>query len=74
MHAAEEMISDDLLHADLEEAILTGSIIERQKDEVSGEWKFLVHGYSLDEDDIIVVIKRGVSNDSVVITVYRDHD
>jgi hypothetical protein len=42
LHAEEEMNADDLGIYDIESVILTGEIIKRQKDQASGEWKYLV--------------------------------
>lgn len=44
IHAEEEMDEDSLSIFDVERAILTGDIIERQKDRETGEWKYLVRG------------------------------
>ncbi len=38
IHAEEEMDNDDLSIFDIEHAILTGQIIERQEDAETGEW------------------------------------
>ena len=72
IHAEEEMENDSLSIFDIENAILTGEIIERQKDENSEEWKYLVGGKTLDEADIIVVAKLSVTDKLVIITVYRE--
>lgn len=42
LHGAEEMDEDALTIFDLESTILTGEIVERQKDQVTAEWKYLV--------------------------------
>ena len=39
LHAEEEMNDDDLTIFDVERALLTGEIIERQRDHKTGEWK-----------------------------------
>lgn len=44
LHAEEEMDDDGLTISDVERAILTGSITERQADHATGEWKFIVIG------------------------------
>jgi hypothetical protein len=44
LHAEEEMNDDDLSIFDMERAILTGTVTERQQDLVTGEWKYLVAG------------------------------
>ncbi len=47
IHADDEMDEDGLTIFDVESAILSGKIIERQKDQSTGEWKYLVRGESL---------------------------
>ncbi|GAB4498156.1 MAG: hypothetical protein OHK0052_11020 [Anaerolineales bacterium] len=44
LHAEEEMSEDGLSIVDVEHAVLTGKIIERQKDVQTGEWKYLIAG------------------------------
>lgn len=44
IHADEEMDDDDLTIFDVENAILTGTVIERQKDRKTKEAKYLVRG------------------------------
>ena len=45
-HAYDEMNQDDLFVVDLENCILTGSIMTRQWDDDFGEWKYVFHGDS----------------------------
>ena len=59
---------------DVEHAILTGGITERQKDAETGEWKYLVHGHSLSSDELILVTKLSRTNKLVIITVYGDDE
>ena len=49
LHAEEEMNDDNLTIFDVERVILTGEIIERQEDHLTGEWKYLVSGQTEDE-------------------------
>jgi len=42
VHAEEEMTDDNMSIFDVEHVILTGEIIERQKDRDRGDWKYLV--------------------------------
>lgn len=56
---------------DVERAILTGAIIERQKDSEKGEWKYIVHGQTIDGSEIAVLTKLSPTNKMVTITVYR---
>jgi hypothetical protein len=53
IHAEEEIENDVLSIFDVENAVLTGEVLERQKDSVTSEWKYLVGGKTLDDDDII---------------------
>lgn len=72
MHADEEMDEDVLSIFDVEKAILTGAIIERQKDSAKAEWKYIVRGQTMDGSEIAVVAKLGLTNRMVIITAYRD--
>jgi hypothetical protein len=72
IHAADEMEEDDLSIYDIERVILTGEIVERQKDEERSEWKYLVRGKSLDDDPVIVVTRVGINDKLIIITVFKD--
>ncbi len=50
--------------------MLTGQIVERQKDGKTGEAKYLVKGRSISNGEIVVVAKLGASGRLVFITVY----
>ncbi len=65
------MSDDELTIFDVERGILTGEIVERQKDIQTGEWKYLVKGKTVADDDIIVVGKISLTGKLVIITVYR---
>ena len=74
LHAEEEMNDDGLTIFDVERAILTGEIIERQADQHTGEWKYLVAGEAVDNRlMIIVVAKISVISKLVIITVYLEN-
>lgn len=49
VHAEEEMDADELTVFDVESAVLSGSIVERQRDRQTREAKYLVRGRALDE-------------------------
>lgn len=66
------MDQDGLSVFAVERAVLTGDIIERQKDRETGEWKYLVRGRAIDGSDIVVVAKFGATGKMVIITVYRE--
>jgi hypothetical protein len=57
VHAEEEMSDDELSIFDVERGLLTGEITERQKDAETSEWKYLVKGQTVADDEIIVVAK-----------------
>ncbi len=73
-HGEEEMENDNLSILDIENAVLTVEIVERQRDENTTESKYLVTGKTLDDLDITVVTKFGPTGKLVVITVYREED
>jgi len=64
------MEDDDLSILDVEHAIFTGEIIERQQDQETGEWKYLIAGNTLIDEPIIVVAKLALTGNLVIITVY----
>jgi hypothetical protein len=72
IHADEEMKDDDLSVYDVENCILTGAIIERQKSEIFGEWKYIIRGHSFDGDVVFVVVKTKSVGKILIITVYRE--
>ncbi len=57
VHAEEEMSDDDLSIFDVERSLLTGEIVERQKDTVTGECKYLVKGNTVAGDEMMTVTK-----------------
>jgi hypothetical protein len=71
IHAEEEMEDDDLSILGLEHAILSGEIIERQKDQETEEWKYLMAGNTLADEPIIVMAKLAFTGTLIIITVYR---
>ncbi len=70
LHAEEEMDDDELTIFDVERAILTGEIVERQKEYKTGEWKYLIKGYTLTDHNVIVVSKLSMTGKLVIITVF----
>ena len=62
---------DGLSVFDLENAVLTGEIVERQRDRRRREWKYVVNGKSLDGDTVGVVGKLSPTGCLVIITLYR---
>ena len=72
LHAEEEMEDDGLSIFDVESCILTGEVIERQKENKTGEWKYVIKGRTLLGDLIMTVGRIGATDKLVFITVYRD--
>jgi hypothetical protein len=69
-HAAEELEDDKLHILDLENIILSGEIIERQRDAKTREVKCVVAGIALDGTAAETVVKVGFTGKLVIITVY----
>ena len=69
-HAAEELEDDNLNILDLENIVLTGEVIERQRDAKTREVKCVVAGITLDGTAAEVVVKVGLTGKLIVITVY----
>jgi len=70
-HARKEMNDEDFSVFDLESGILTGEILERQKDQVTAEWKCRVRGKTIAGDEIEIIAKFGPTDKLVIITVYE---
>lgn len=70
LHGHEEMEADGLTVYDIEHVILTGRIVEKQRDQCRKEWKYLVEGETLAGDPAVVVSKIGPTGKLVVVTVY----
>ena len=69
-HARREMHYDDLTIYDIERVILTGKILERQKDIATGEWKYRIAGKTVESGKIEVVAKLSPTDKLVIITIY----
>ena len=70
LHTEEEMNDDGLTIFDVERGILTGEILERQKDKVTTEWKYRIRGETVVGGEVEVVAKLGPTGKLVIITVY----
>ena len=69
-HAGEEMEADRLVLLDIEHCILTGEVVERQKDLQTLERKYLVEGQTLAGEKVVVVAKIGPTGKLVIMTTY----
>ena len=70
LHAEDEMVDDGLTYFDVENALLTGRIVGRQKDLLTNEWKYVVEGRTHGSEIAVVVSKFAFSKKLVIITVY----
>lgn len=70
-HALEEIENDNLTVYDVESAILSGTIVERQKDKDTQEFKYRILGKALAYQEIEVVAKLNKISRTVIITVYE---
>ena len=74
LHAEEEMDNERLTIYDVERGILTGEILERQKDRMTGEWKYRIRGKTVSGDAVELIAKLSLTNKLVIITVYIYHE
>ena len=71
LHAEEEMDEDGLTIFDVESVILTGEIIEQQRDRKSMDRKYVVRGQTVDDKETAIVVGRfGPTGKLVILTVY----
>ncbi len=70
LHAEEEMSDDGLTIYDVEHCILTGEILERQKDKVTAEWKYRLRGQAIVGGKVEMIAKLSPTDKLVIITVY----
>ena len=70
-HAVEEMAEDELGILDIENAVLSGKVTKREKDEPRGI-KYVVKGTGTDRSALIGVVGRFKETGTfLIITVYR---
>jgi hypothetical protein len=70
LHARREMLNDRLSIHDVEQAVLMGKILERQKDRITNERKYRVRGRALDGSRLELILKLSPTGKLVIITVY----
>jgi len=69
-HAVEEMEADGLRIFDVERCLLTGKIVQRQRDRGTGEWKYTIEGKTLTKANLQAVAKIAPTGKLVIITAY----
>jgi hypothetical protein len=72
LHAEEEMAADGLTIYDVEQGLLSGKIVEKQKDSKTGESKYLLRGQTPTGEFLGLVTKMSITGKLVIITVYID--
>ena len=70
-HARKEMNEDGFTIYDVERGILTGVILERQRDRTTGEAKYRMRGTTLDGFEVEILTKLSPTGKLVIITVYK---
>ena len=70
IHADEELHADGLTVYDFERIILTGEIVERQRDRDTSESKYRIQGQTIDRSSAETVVKIAVTGKLVILTVY----
>jgi len=71
-HAANEMDDDELSIFDVESIILTGQIVERQRDAETRRPQYVLRGETLTGQAACCVVKVGPTGEVVFITVWAE--
>ncbi len=72
LHAEEEMDADGFTIFEVEHVLLNGHIIEKQKDAVTAESKYVVHGQTIVFEGMFVVCKISPTGKLVILTIYAE--
>lgn len=64
------MNEDGVTVYDVERAILTGKILECQRDQATRESKYRIRGVTVAEESVEIIAKLGPTGKLVIITVY----
>lgn len=70
IHALEELENDDLTDEDLEAILFSGQIVRRQRDEQTGDLKYVIRGFCLAGEAAFAVVKVAESKRILVLTVF----
>jgi hypothetical protein len=70
-HAEEELDADGLSLLDLERIVEAGFVVGRQRDALSGEWKYVLEGPTTGNDWATAVAKISRFDRLVFLTVFR---
>lgn len=69
-HASEEMAEDDLDILDVEQAVLNGQVVGREKDDPRGT-KYVIEGLATDGETSVGVVGRFQAERYLIITIYE---
>ena len=69
-YAVDELEDDKLTILDLENVVLSGQIVERQRDRNTRETKYVIQGATLDGTAAEVVAKVSHTGKLFIITIY----
>jgi uncharacterized protein DUF4258 len=69
-HAANELDDDEISVLDVEQVILTGDVIQRQRDPRTRERKYVIRGVTLAQEAACCVVKVGPTGSVVLITTW----
>ena len=70
LHADDELNADGLTVYDLERVVLTGEIVEKQRDRNTAESKYRIRGQTIDGLSAEAVAKIAITDKVVFLTVY----
>jgi hypothetical protein len=71
VHAMEEMAEDELDIVDVEQAVLNGQVVRREKHDPRGT-KYVVEGLAADGETSVEVVGRFLDNERyLIITIYE---
>jgi hypothetical protein len=73
-HAANELDDDEISIFDVENIILNGTVVERQRDAKTRERKYVIGGETLDGKAARCVVKIGPTGKVVIITAWIEED
>lgn len=71
LHAVDEMEDDGFSVYDIEHIVLSGKIVDRQKDQSTKEWKYIIEGESFSNQLANIAAKLSITGKLVIITVFK---
>lgn len=62
----QEMVDDNLTIWDIQNAILSGDIVEGRQDPATSEWSYCIRGATMDGATIEVLVRLGVTGKVII--------